>query len=429
MTAALLLLAALALVVVCGLFVAAEFSFLAVDRPSVERLADSGSRSARGVLAALRTLSTQLSGVQVAITLTNLAIGLLAEPSLAALLEPPLRGLGLSGETVPTIAVAVGLTVSTMLTMLFGELVPKNLAIALPMRVARLVQRPVRAFTRTFAWPIRALNRTAEAILHRFGLEAQEELASARSAEELIAVVRRSEEQGALETDTAELLTRSLLFGRRRAHDAMTPRVRVHSVPASEPARAVIDAAASTGHSRFPVIGRDIDEVVGVVHVKAALAVPHGLRNTTRISSIAQDPVLVPSSLPLDELMDVLQERDQLAVVVDEYGGTHGVVTLEDLVEELVGEVEDEFDPGVEPRVTAIEGGWSVPAVLRPDEVAWAIDRDVPTGGWTTVAGLFLAHFQSLPRRGDTVNVAGLRWTVVAMEGRRIVTLEVRPDV
>ena len=423
-TAALLLIAALALVVACGVFVAAEFSLLAADRPTVERLAEQGSRSAKGTLSALRTLSTQLSGVQIGITVTNLAIGLLAEPALAALLESPLRGLGLSEGAVPSVSVAIGLVVSTLLTMLIGELVPKNLAIAAPVAVAGLVQAPVRLFNRAIAWPIRWLNALADAILHRFGLESKEELSSARSAEELLAVVRRSAQEGALETDTARLLARSLLFGRRRAVDVMTPRTRLETVGAADTLGEFVAKAAATGFSRYPVTGRDVDDIVGVIQIKAALSVPRGRWARTNVADVMAPAMLVPATLPLDDLLARLQEQSVAqVVVVDEYGGTDGIVTLEDLLEELVGEVEDEFD---EPAGrTVVEDGdtWLVPGELGPQEVAFALRRPVPAGSWATVAGLFLDRFQNLPVLGDHVDIEDTRWTVVELEGRRIVLL------
>ena len=428
MTAALLLLAALALVVVCGVFVAAEFALLAADRPSVERLAEQGDRRARGTLTALRTLSTQLSGVQIGITVTNLAVGLLAEPALATLLTAPLHRIGLSGGAVPSVSVAIGLVVSTLLTMLIGELLPKNLAIALPVTVAGVVQGPVRLFTRSIAWPIRGLNALADGVLHRVGIEPQEELSSARSAEELLAVVRRSAQEGALETDTARLLARSLLFGRRRAVDVMTPRTRLETVGAADTLGDFVAQAARTGFSRFPVTGRDVDDIVGQVQVKAALSVPRARWARTNVADVMAAPMLVPATLPLDDLLARLQEQGVAqAVVIDEYGGTDGIVTLEDLVEELVGEVDDEFDEPSRRSVVADGESWLVPGEFGPQEVAFALRRPVPTGSWSTVAGLFLDRFGNLPAVGDHVDVAGTRWTVVELDGRRIMLLRAAP--
>ena len=427
MTPVLLLLAAVVLVVLCGVFVAAEFAFLAADRPTVERAAATGNRRAAGTLAALRTLSTQLSGVQVAITLTNLGIGFLAEPALAALLEGPLGALGVSGSAVGGVAVVVALVASTALTMIVGELIPKNLAIAAPVRVAGAVQLPVRAFTRAMGGPIRWLNGLAEAILHRFGLEVREELASARSADELMEVVRHSQLEGRLESGTATLVTRSLRFGARRAQDAMTPRVRVRTVRDIDPAQQVILAAAESGHSRFPVIGESVDDVVGVIALGAALAVPRARRDLVPVADVMDAPTLVPTSLPFDGLLHALQRsRSGLGVVVDEYGGTAGVITLEDVAEELVGDVVDEFDTG-STVVADPDGGLLVPAGLRPDEVRALTGLPVPDGDWSTVAGLVLNRLGAIPGAGVSTDVDGVRWTVRTLQGHRIVTLHVRP--
>ena len=434
MTAALLLLAAVALVVACGLFVAAEFAFLAVDRRAVEAGVEQGHRRAVGTQAALRTLSTQLSGVQVGITLTNLAIGFLAEPALADLFESPLGGIGIPNSGVHGVALVLALVISTAATMVFGELVPKNLAIAKPLAVAYFVEAPVRMFTRAMILPIRVLNGAANAILHRFGLEAQEELASARSADELLFVVQHSAREGVLEADTATLLTRTLAFGDRRAEHAMTPRVDVRTVAADDPVQAVIDAAIDSGYSRFPVVaaGEDIDQIVGLVHLKAALGVARAERREILVRDVMVEPVLVPSVLPFDPLLDVLQQRGlQMAVVIDEFGGTDGIITLEDLVEELVGEVVDEFDSGDAPDSDDVtvdaDNGFLVPGSLRPDEAHAAIGLEVPSGDYATVAGLFLDRFTAIPVAGDSVDVAGARWTVREMDGHRIALLHVEP--
>ncbi len=366
--------------------------------------------------------------MQIGITITNLAIGLLAEPALATLLESPLKAVGLSGGAVSSVSVAIGLVVSTVVTMLIGELLPKNLAIALPIAVAGLVQGPVRAFTRAIAWPIRGLNALANGVLHRVGIEPQEELSSARSAEELLAVVRRSAQQGALETDTARLLARSLLFGRRRAVDVMTPRTRLETVGAADTLGQFVAVAARSGFSRFPVTGRDVDDIVGQIQVTAALSVPRARWARTNVADVMAAPMLVPSTLPLDDLLARLQEHGVAqAVVIDEYGGTDGIVTLEDLVEELVGEVDDEFDEPTRRSVVAEGDSWLVPGEFGPQDVAFALRRPVPAGSWATVAGLFLDRFQDLPAVGDHVDIEDTRWTVVELDGRRIMLLRAAP--
>lgn len=427
----LLLAAALVLMLACGAFVAAEFSFVTVDRATAERAAEAGDAKARGVLAALRTLSTQLSGAQLGITVTNLLIGFLSEPAIADLIEGPLTTLGVPEGGVHGVALTVALLLSTALTMILGELVPKNLAIAKPLETARWVQGFMRAFTRLNRVPIRWFNDTANAILRRLGIEPQEELASARSAEELASLVRRSAEQGTLELETATLLQRSLAFGERRAADVMTPRVKMRAVGADEPVIAVIRAARESGFSRFPVVGDSPDEVVGIVHVKHAVAVPHERRERVPVRAVMVEPVRVPSSIELDPLLAILREGGlQIAVVVDEFGGVDGIVTLEDVVEEIVGEVVDEHDRRDLTARRRPDGRWLLSGLLRPDEAARAVRVLLPEHEeYETIGGLIAAALERMPRVGDVVELrtrdlegrrAVARLTVARMDGLRV---------
>jgi len=435
----LLILIALALVVACGAFVAAEFAFVTVDRSSVERAAEGGDRRARGLQNALRTLSTQLSSAQVGITLTNLLIGFLAEPSIARLVDEPLETVGVPSDAVPGVALVIALTLATGVTMVFGELVPKNLAIARPMATARAVQGFQRGFTRAAGLIIRFFNGTANAILRRLGIEPQEELASARSAEELASLVRRSAEQGTLERGTAALLQRSLAFGERRAHEIMTPRGRIATVAEEDPVGAVVDCARATGRSRFPVLG-EAGAFTGVVHVKQAVGVPFEERETTHVATVMTPPLVVPASLELDDLLDTLRAGSlQMALVVDEFGNIDGLVTLEDLVEEIVGEVRDEHDEGEQPARREPDGSWTLPGLMRPDEVRRAIGIRLPEDDdYETIAGLIADRLARMPDIGDAVTLeaddaGGARQhvtlTVLAMDDLRVdrVRLEHRP--
>ena len=418
----LLLGASLLLIAVCGLFVAGEFALLTADRPSVERAASEGDRAARGVLVAFRSLSTQLSGVQVAITLTNLAIGFLSEPAIAGLLHGPLRSVGVQGEAVEAVAVVVALVASTVLTMVFGELVPKNLAIAMPLAVARAVQGPVRAFTTVMRVPIRALNRLAAAVLGLFGLQAREELASARSPDELVSLVRHSAREGTLAPRTATLLLASLTFGDKRARDVLTARPRMSTVAADASVAEVLTVVRRTGRSRFPVTGPDgMDDIVGIIELDQAVAVPASRRAHTRAREVMGALVQVPESLPLDDVLRKLQaSRSQLALVVDEYGGTAGLLTGEDLLEELVGDVQDEHDTP-SPAARRVAGGWDVSGLLRPDEVRAATGYPLPENGvYETVGGLVMQALGRLPANGDQVVVDGVTMTVTAMDGHRV---------
>lgn len=440
MTPVLLLFAAVALIAACGLFVAAEFAFVTVDRTTVERAAADGDEGARGVQRALRSLSTQLSGAQVGITVTNLAIGFLAEPAIAALLRDPLTSMGVAERAVPPLALGLGLALSTILTMVFGEMVPKNLAIAKPLEVARATQGFMRTFTTLITGPIRVLNGSANMIVRRLGIEPQEELRSARSSQELASLVQRSADQGTLDADTAELVERSVEFGQRTASEIMTPRVRTTTVEDGDRASSVIDLARQTGHSRFPVLDAE-DTVVGTVHVKHAVAVPVHERSTTRIKHIMVKPVVVPDSLRLDPLLALLR-RDgfQMAIVLDEYGGHAGIVTLEDVVEEIVGDISDEHDRLGSRIRQRRDGSWSVSGLLRPDEVEDATDIELPEHeDYDTVAGLVMSRLGKVPEPGDRVEVAVpdrdddndqrerlVTLTVERMDGLRVDRLDLR---
>ncbi len=440
MTPWLLLLVSLALIAICGLFVAAEFAFVTVDRGSVDRAAAAGDTSAAGVQDALRTLSTQLSGAQVGITVTNLAVGFLAEPAIARLVDGPLTALGVPDGWVSPIAVGIGLSLATVLTMIFGEMVPKSIALAMPLESARSTQRFMRGFTAANKWPIRVLNGSANALVRRFGVEPQEELRSARSSEELASLVQRSAHQGTLDPETAELMERSVEFGMRTAGEIMTPRVRTTTIDETERASAVVELTRQTGLSRFPVLD-SLDAVVGTVHVKHAVALPVHERATTRIRHIMVKPTVVPDSLRLDPLLALLRgDGFQMAIVMDEYGGHAGVVTLEDVVEEIVGDISDEHDRlGARARQRR-DGSWSLSGLLRPDEVEDATTIELPDHeDYDTIGGLMMRELGKIPQVGDRVEIAVpdpmavevprqhlAMLTVERMDGLRVDRLELR---
>jgi CBS domain containing-hemolysin-like protein len=427
MTEWLLLLAAVLLTALTGFFVAAEFSFTTVDRGQAEEAAQAGQRGAAGVVRALRGLSTELSAAQLGITLTTLIVGFLAEPALGGLLEPVLRGVGLPEGAVAPIAVGLGIALATFLQMILGELGPKNLAIARPLVTASFVAPGMRAFTKVTGPIVRVLQNLANAIVRRLGIEPREELDDVRGAEELVAVARRSAEEGDLSPVAARLLSRSLGLREKFATDVMTPRTRLWTLSSSATAADVIDAAIRSGNSRFPVYGADLDEVTGVVHVKHAVAVPEAEREQRTAGELAAPVLAVPSSLRLDPLLDQLRDQGlQLALVVDEWGATHGIVTLEDIVEELVGEITDETDRPL--RQLRRDGDdWIVSGLLRPDEVRDRTGIEVPEGRYETVAGFVVEQLGRLPEEGDAVEVGGVRLTVTSVEGRRVARLRSTP--
>lgn len=429
MTEWLLVLAGVGLTAGTALFVAVEFSLVALDRPTVQKAIDSGDRRAEVVLGSLRRLSTQLSAAQVGITLTTLVLGYIATPSLGRLLQTPLSALGLQGEALSSVSATLALLIATLFSMVLGELLPQFLGISAPLATAKVVAMPVRVFAVIAKPLIVVLNGSANLVLRGLGITPQEELSGARTPQELASLVRRSAEAGTLDVGTARLVTRSLGFGEQTAADVMSPRARATSIERTATAEDVLRLARSTGHSRFPVTGEDWDDIDGIVHVKRAIAVPHDRRADVPVSALMVPPLLVPETIRLDPLLLLLREAGlQLAIVVDEYGGTAGVVTLEDVVEEIVGDVSDEHDRS---RTTAREmtdGSWTLPGLWRPDEVRERLRAPVPDGpAYETIGGWVMAELGRVPVAGDTVELPGWSVTVLAMDGMRVDRLRFVP--
>lgn len=411
----------LLLIVGTGLFVASEFALVNLDRADLEARRDRGESRLGMTIAALKITSTHLSSAQLGITLTTLLTGFTMEPALSNLLRPVLSSWGLPEPVTVTIAVIVAMTVATMLSMILGELVPKNFAMALPVATAKVVIPFQTAFTTVFRPIVALLNGSANGVLRAMGIEPKEELSGARSAEELSSLVRRSASAGVLEEDTATLLDRSLGFARLTAGDVMTPRPSMHAIAAAESADDVIGLARRTGHSRFPVYDEDLDDITGVVHLKAAVSVPRDRRTEVPVGALSSEPLRVPETVHLDALVAELRGGGyQLAIVVDEYGGTAGVVTLEDLVEEIVGEVLDEHDrrrAGIVRTDTSV----TFPGDLRPDEVLDRTGIRIPEGDvYDTVGGYIMSVLERIPVVGDRVEVEDGTLDVQRMDGRRI---------
>ncbi|WP_061960321.1 hemolysin family protein [Demequina flava] len=445
-TAGILLVLAVLLIAANALFVAAEFAFVTVDRPTVDKAVKSGDKRAKSLQLGLRTLSTELSGAQLGITVTSLLVGFIAEPSLATLMRPALEATGMPDGTVLAVSFTAAFIIATGTQMVFGELVPKNWAIAEPMRVGRAVSGLQRGFT-WFAGPlIRFLNGSANWLVRRMGIEPVEELASARSAQEFESLANRSAAQGKLDPRVATRLSRAAEMRERTASDAMTPRTRVTFVEADDTVADVLALAARTGHARFPVVGEDVDDIVGVAHFKKALAVPARQRKSMTVREISMKVESVPSTMPLSAVLEALRRGSQIAVVVDEYGGTDGIVTLEDLVEEIVGEIEDEQDRPLARHREIDEGKWSLSGLLRPDEAGDIMGFDLPEARESdTLGGLLTEHLERFPQLGDQVTVEArdekhrdeddiptpvdVRITVTRLDGHRVdrVMLEAMP--
>ena len=423
----------LGLVLTAGtfVFVSAEFSLVAIDQAVVEKRAEEGQRGAARVLRATKTLSTQLSGAQVGITLTTILLGYTTQSTIASLLESALGSAGVAWGLATGFAAFAAAAFINVFSMLFGELVPKNLALAHPMDTARAVVPFQMAFTTVFAPVIWVLGGTANWVLRRMGIEPREEISSARSAGELAALVEHSAEEGTFDTSTASLFTNSIRMSRLCAADVMTDRGRVRTLPEGASAADVIALAASTGHSRFPVIGEDSDDVVGLVSLRRAVAVPHERRAEVPVvsSSLLAPAPSVPETAPIGPLMVQLRDEGlQMAVVVDEYGGVSGIVTLEDVIEEIVGEVSDEHDQrrlGIRPRP---DGTLLVPGTLRPDELKARTGIVLPDDGpYDTLGGLIMNELGDIPAVGQRLQVDGVGLEVAQMQGRRVTQIALTP--
>ncbi|MER7973142.1 hemolysin family protein [Streptomyces sp. NPDC096080] len=424
MTEVLLLLVAILLSLACGAFVAAEFSLTTVQRGDLEQAVERGERGAEGALRAVKNLTFQLSGAQLGITVTNLVVGMLAEPSIAKLIAGPLESAGVPGSTASTLALVLGTALSTVFLMVVGELVPKNWAISSPLAVAKRVGNAQRWFSAAFRPFISHLNNTANHVVRRFGVEPTEELAAARGPQELAALARHSAKEGALEADTAELFVRTLNLADLTAENVMTPRVQVMALDSRATCEDVANATRATGLSRFPVYRGNLDSVVGVAHIKDVLAVPGERRARVPVAEIMREPLFVPETLTVDRLLDRLSGRRTMAVVIDEYGGTAGVATLEDIVEEVVGEVRDEHDPhetpGLAPAGSDEDGHalYSADGATRVDQLA-RVGLRAPEGPYETLAGLVATELGRIPAVDDSVTVAGWRLDVVDASGHR----------
>jgi len=320
--------------------------------------------------------------------------------------------------------------------MVFGELVAQYLAVAKPLPVARAVAGPQVLFSALFTPLIHLTNGTANLILRRLGIEPAEELRSARSPQELGSLVRNSARRGSLDPVTATLVDRSLQFGSRTAEELMTPRTEIVTLEVDDTVADLVEAAIQSGYSRFPIVEGDLDETVGIVHVKQVFEIPPEQYKKTKLASLAQPVARVPSTLDGDDVMAELRADGlQTALVVDEYGGTAGMVTVEDVIEEIVGDIRDEHD---EPTVDVVQAGrgWHVSGLLRIDEVAEATGFRASEGEYETIGGLVLQELGHIPEQGESVELSAfdpdapledpVRWlaTVLQMDGRRIDQLE-----
>ena len=406
-------------------FVAAEFALVAVDRTRVDERAGAGHAGARRVQRLVGRLSYHLSGAQLGITVTSLLLGFIAEPAIAQLIEPAIESI--FGGSSTGVSILLALAIATVVQMVMGELVPKTVATSRPFVTSVALARPVAVYG-VLARPVVAfLDGMANAIVRRMGIEPREDIESTPDRDELEQLIVSSGEEGVLDAGEVQLLRRSIRLADKSADDAMVPRVSVVAIAEDATVDELVGLSVKTGHSRFPVVGDDLDDVLGVVHVKSVHSLePEGRAHTT-VGRLMTPVPAVPEARELDELLADLREGgSQLAVVIDEHGGTAGIITLEDVLEEIVGEIDDEHDPeaSVFTRVEA-RGSTVIAASLHPDEVNDAVGFEMPEGEYETLAGLVLDRLGHIPEPGEMVEVDGWRIEVVAMDRLRIATVRI----
>jgi CBS domain containing-hemolysin-like protein len=419
----------LALLAANGFFVAAEFALLAARRSRIEQLAAAGQRRAQSALAGLRELSLMLAGAQLGITAASLGLGAVAEPAVAHLLEDVLEPLGIPDALLHPIAFAVALSLVVFLHMVVGEMAPKSWAISHPERSALGVAPFFRAYVRLFRPFIRFLNTTANAVVRLCGVTPQDERAMTHSPADLVLLLEESSSQGTLADTHAQLLSRTLQLSGRDALAAMTPRRDIVSVPAHASVGEIERLAAAGGLSRLLVCDGDLDHPVGVVHVRDALVVDDTHRARLRARDLAGPVLATPESHALDDLLtDMRRHHRHFAVVIDELGVVAGIVTLEDVIEQIIGDFEDESDRPRR-RVRRVgETSWLVAGTVRPAELADHTGLVLPHGDWDTIAGYVITTLDRIPQIGDSVHAPGLRLEVRAMDNYAITELAIHTE-
>ena len=419
--------AVVALILANAFFVAGEFAVVAVERSTVERRAKEGDRTAARILKSLKKLSFELSGAQLGITVTSLILGFIAEPAIAEVIRPLVERVpAIPDQSALAISVVLALALATGTQMVFGELVPKNLAIARPYALAVRAGIPMQMVNRLLRPVILVLNASANWTVRRLGIEPREDLAGVRSMEELELMIRSSGAEGELDDAELELLTRAISFTEKIASDAMVPRVAVVGISRHDPIAELRRLARETGHSRFPVFAEDLDDIVGIAHVKDTYSVPPERRPIAPVAQIAEPALEVPETRPLDQVLGDLQSQGRgLAVVVDEYGGTAGIVTVEDLLEEIFGEIADEHDPEPAAAPTGSDGD-ALSGLLHRHEVEDLIGFQWPEGRYETLGGFLISRLGRFPRPGEVVWVGEWAFEVLSMDGHRVDTVAVR---
>lgn len=421
MTTPVALTVAIVLLALNGFFVAAEFALLAARRSRIEQLAAEGNRRARFALSGVRELTLMLAGAQLGITMCSLGLGAVAEPAVAKLIEGALEGVTMSSALRHGIAVAIALSIVVFIHLVVGEMAPKSWAISNPERSVLRLAAPFRFFVVVFRPLIAFLNAAANGVVRLVGVEPQDERAMAHSPADLLLLLEESAEQGSLEADQRELLTRSLHLSGRVAADAMTLRRDIVAAPSNASMDEIAELAHQTGRTRVVIFEGDLDHVLGFVHAKDLLVLSREARQTATAKTLCRPAMVTPDRHELEDLLlEMRTRRQHLAVVVDELGIVIGLVTLEDVIEELIGEFDDESDRRFADCERLADGRFRLGGTLRPDEFAACTGVDLPDGEWQTVAGFVIAAAGGIPAVGDRVVTGVGEFEITAMDGYAI---------
>ena len=418
--------AVLGLVMLNGFFVASEFALIGARGTKLAEMAARGDRLAKIAQGAITHLDRYLSATQLGITIASLALGWIGEPAIAGLIDGLLARFGIDappGAVHTAAGVTVAFLVITFLHVVYGELAPKSLALVMPERLSSIVIVPLMLFTRVMTPFIALLNGTANASLRLFGIQPVSELKEVHSTQELRMLVLQSRAHGALGESDSKMLAGVFDFHEKRVQDVMRPRTEVAAIPVDASEQEVRELLRRERYSRYPVYEETIDEVIGVLLAKDLWlhegTEPFVLRGALR------EPLYVPASRSAERVLDDFRKtRAHMAIVLDEFGGTAGIVTLEDLVEEVIGDIADEYDQ-VDRDAVEINGVLELAGNLSLVDVRSDYRLAIPEGSWNTLGGFVFARLGRVPVVGDRVRYPGGELEVVAVEGRRVAAVRV----
>jgi len=419
--AALYLLLVILLVLANGFFVASEFALVGVRRSRIAALAAGGNRRAKLLLELIDNLNAYISATQLGITMASLALGWIGEPVFAHLLEEPLKG-HVSDAVLHTISFTLAFTIITFLHIVLGELAPKTLALERAERVSLAIARPLHIFYRIFLWPIRMLDWAGTRTVRLFGLHPSGEHASIYSADELRQLVNISRNSGHLKVDEEKLINRVFDFSEAEVREAMIPRTRVSALSLSASLRETTKMFSGTGYSRMPVYRDKMDNVAGIVFRRDIEPFLENPNLPFSIRDLIRPALFIPDKSSLGAALKQLQaNRTHLACVVDEHGGMEGIITLEDLLEEIVGEIDDEFDEESRAQIVKEHDSYLLHGTLAVRDANRILKLQLPEhAGYTTIAGFLMAQAGQVLKEESSIDYYGSRFIVERVEGRRI---------